>query len=205
VSGPGTHTSWTPGAKSLQRRAAELRNLGGPDLREAHRLEASARLTQLVETKLQFQWRSEPSPQDLALLCFFDQTLKLAFSPPKAVTIAQANKARKPYIAMANRLRADAVKHSEGYPDQRLLNAAYRYEELANNIAPTNNSPLLVQRKHRGDPALRGFVIALADMTNEIFNARLYGTVSTIANVVFDRSDISAENVRKMLRIASPR
>jgi hypothetical protein len=200
VSEAGPHLSWTHRTQSLRRRAAELRECGGTGLEEAARLEISARLIQLTETTLLVPWSGEPSPQDLALACFFNQVVELAKSSPKAVPVGKARSARRRYITMAKQLRIDAGEHA----DQRLLHAAHASEELADLAAPPASSPLLVPRSQRGDATLKGFVITLADITNQIFNAPLYGTIATVTNVAFDRDDMTDKKVRKMLRASRP-
>jgi hypothetical protein len=200
VSEAGPHLSWTQRTQSLRRRAAELRKRGGTGLEEAARLETLARLIQLTETKLLVPWSGEPSPQDLALACFFNQVVELAQSSPKAVPVRKAKTARRRYITMAKQLLIDAGEHA----DQRLLHAAYAYEELADLAAPPVSSPLVVPRNQRRDATLKGFVITLADVTNQIFHAPLYGTIATVTNVTFDRDDMTDKKVRRMLRASRP-
>jgi hypothetical protein len=204
ASAPGRHTSWTPQAKSKRERAGELRKLGGSNLGEAARLDACATLAELLGTHFLFPWQAgqELPPQDLALACFFDQLVRLARNQPKPVSLAEARRVRNRYLAIAKRIRADAAEQErvKGFADDRLWAAAYAYEELADVAAPPEGSPLLVQRKHRSDATLKGFVIALTDITQAIFQSRLVGTVANAANVVFNRDDVTDARVRKMLR-----
>jgi hypothetical protein len=51
------------------------------------------------------------------------------------------------------------------------------------------NIQKLVVKRHRGDPHLRAFIIMTATACKTCFDASLYGTVATIANVAFNRRD----------------
>jgi hypothetical protein len=204
VSAPGPHTSWTPQARSWRRRADELRKLGGSHLSEAARLEIYATFAE-AKAKLLLSERlghKDFPPQELALACFFDQLVNLAVSQPKPVSRPEARVVRNRYLEMAKQIRADAADEG-GYVDPRLWAAAYAYEGLADQQAPPAASPFLVEREPRGDPTLKGFVIALSDVTHGIFKKRLVGTVATVTSVLFGR-DVTEARLRKMLR-ATPR
>jgi hypothetical protein len=104
---------------------------------------------------------------------------------------------------MASRLRADAAKQKGYSINERLMAAADAYEELADEVAPPPTSPLVVRRKPRTCEELKGFSIAVIEVTNAIFGRRLLRTVATLANVVFDRTDMTNSRLGKMLH--SPR
>jgi hypothetical protein len=102
---------------------------------------------------------------------------------------------------MAKQIRADAAeqRRMRGFPDHRLLEAGFAYDELADDAAGSLGATLLVSRKPQWDARLKGFVIALASTTKLLFGAPLCGTVSTLTNVALNRSDLTGGKVRKML------
>ena len=102
---------------------------------------------------------------------------------------------------MAKTIREDAAEKQRmrDYFDHRLLDAAFDYEELADDAVGPLGTTVLVSRKPRSEPRLKGFVMALASTTKVIFRAPLYGTVATLTNVTLERSDITDDKVRKML------
>ena len=202
---PASRTSWTPKATSERRRAVELRKLGGSENEaEAVRLEWLAALAEVADVQMLFPWypgRPELPRQDLAVAYFFHQTFVLAQQSPRPVPLSEARKARRHYLDMADQIRADAAQQErlKRRVDRRLWEAAFAYEELADAAAPPPGSPLLVERQHRNDQRMQGFVMALAGTTSQAFGAPLCGTVATVANVVLGRDDLTAETVRKML------
>jgi len=144
----------------------------------------------------------ELPPQDLAMAFFFQQAFTLGQQNIRPVPIPEAKKKRLRYLKMAEQIRADAAEHErlKGHVDpRRLWEAAFAYEELADAAAPPPGSPLLVERQHRGDPRLKGFVLALGAITKDVFGTPLCGSLATTANVVFRRDDLTADAVRKML------
>jgi hypothetical protein len=61
------------------------------------------------------------------------------------------------------------------------------------------NSPLRV-RRHTDDWQLRGFAITVGLATKSLFGQRFYGVIATLANVSFEREDITGTKVREMIR-----
>jgi hypothetical protein len=215
---PGLQTSWTPHGRSLRQRAKEMRQSGRHG--EATRLDLQAALSENPRTLNILP----DSLQDSALSSFFDQVVGLARHPPKLITLREVLRLRKPYAAKASRLRADAAKHevsslrkpyaamasrlhavSAKHKDdsinERLTAAADAYEELADEVAPRPTSSLVVRRKSRSDEESKGFSIAVIEVTKAIFGQRLFRTVATLANVVFDRTDMTDSRLKKMLAL----
>jgi hypothetical protein len=194
------NSSWTPAARSLRGRAAELQQAGDwRSIQEAKRLEASARVSHFLEMASLFPWypeRLDWPAQDLALAFVFHQAFELGLRTPRSTPSAEARKLRRRYLDFAKRIRCDAAEHSSTADE--LMAAAFAYEMLADQAAPPPGDPLLVERKHRSDVVWTGFVLALVSTTGAVFGKPLYGTVATIANVVFERRDITGERVRKL-------
>jgi hypothetical protein len=114
--------------------------------------------------------------------------------------MAEKRKAVRRFRTMAKTLRTDAAEQQRlrGFVSDRLLEAGFAYDELADDPVDSLGATLLVSRKPRKDARLKGFVKALASTTKEIFGAPLFGTVATFANVALDRDDVTGERVRKM-------
>jgi hypothetical protein len=185
--------------------AEKLRQRGGfRNKSEANRLEAWAAMAELGEVDRIFpfyQGHPELSTQDLALAFFFDQAFELGQRNIRLLPISEVRKQRDHYLWMAQQLRVDAVEQERlgFYEGHRMLDAAFAYEELASAARPPPGNSLLVARQLRGDARLKGFVIALGDITKNVFGTPLYGTIASTANVVFSRDDLTADAVRKML------
>jgi len=201
----GLQTFWTPEARSRQRRAALVCSLGGGEPNaEAKQLETSALLAEFAGTACLFP-RYEGQPeiprQQLALAVLFHQALAFARQKPRAVSQSGAQTARNQCVAMAKRILADnnELQRLRGYPDERLERAASAYLERADDVAPGPGSPLLVNRKHGRNELIKGFVLELAAATKAIFGVSLFGTVATLTNVAFDRDDITAGQIRRMV------
>jgi hypothetical protein len=208
---PASQTSWTSQATSGRRRAVQLRKLGGSEnAAEADRLELSAAAAEVGVRMLLFPWhrgRPELPLQDLSMAFLFDQAFTFGRQNIRPVPIREANNTRRRFLKMAEQIRADAAEQErlKRYVDRRLWGAAFAYEELADAAAPPPGSPLLVERQHRNNQRMQGFVMALAGTTSQVFGAPLCGTVATVANVVLGRDDLTAEKVRKMLpRVLRP-
>jgi hypothetical protein len=136
----------------------------------------------------------------------FHQTFAFARQKPRAVSQSDAQTTRNHYVAMAKRILADNIElqRLRGYPDERLERAASAYLERADGLAPGSGSPLLVNRKHGRNESIKGFVLELAATTKAIFGASLFGTVATLTNVAFDRTDITAGQIRRMIPSHTP-
>jgi len=187
-------------ARSLQSRAEELRKRG--EGREADRVQVRAILVEMEVPNIFF--RLQPAkfePQEQRLIFLFYTAFKFAQETPQSVSVAEERKAARRFRAMAKTIRADAAEEQRvrGYFDHRLLDAAFAYEELADDAVGPLGTAVLVSRKPRSEPRLKGFVMALASTTQVLFGAPLCGTVATLTNVALERSDITDDKVRKIL------
>ena len=61
------------------------------------------------------------------------------------------------------------------------------------------NNRLRVSR-HRGDDTMRAFVIKMEETARRLFGQSLYGTIATVANVAFQRQDLTDKHVRELVR-----
>ena len=63
------------------------------------------------------------------------------------------------------------------------------------------DNPWIITRQNE-DVELRSFVIDLSIRTTMLFQKELHSTLATVANVVFNRQDLTRSRVREMLRSA---
>jgi hypothetical protein len=191
---------WSFAARSLQSRAEERRKRG--EGLEADRVQTRAILVE-IEVPNIFS-RLHPAkfaPQEQGLIFLFYTAFTFAQETPQSVPVAEARKAACRFRAMTKTIRADAAQNQRmrGYLDHRLLDAAFAYEELADDAVGSLGTIVLVSRKPRSEPRLKGFVMALASTTKVLFGVPLCGTVATLTNVALNRSDVTGDKVRKML------
>jgi len=191
---------WSFAARSLQSRAEERRKRGKG--LEADRDQTRAILVE-IEVPNIFS-RLHPAkfaPQEQGLIFLFYTAFTFAQETPQSVPVAEARKVACRFRAMAKTIRADAAQNQRmrGYFDHRLLDAALAYEELADDAVGSLGTIVLVSRKPRSEPRLKGFVMALASTTKVLFGVPLCGTVATLTNVALNRSDVTGDKVRKML------
>jgi hypothetical protein len=201
----GLETFWTPEARSRLRRANAIRSLDdGEPSAEAKHVETLAVLAEFAGVACllpRYEGQPEIPRQHLALMALFHQASELARQKPRAVSQSDARTTRNRCVAMAKRILADnsELQRLRGYRDERLERAAFAYMERADDLAPAPGSPLLVNRKHGRNESTKGFVLELAATTKAIFGASLFGTVATLTNVAFDRADITAGQIRRMV------
>ena len=188
-------------ARSLQSRAEERRKRG--EGREADRAQTRAILREMeVPNIFSPLHPAKFAPQEQGLIFLFYTGFKFAQETPQSVAVAEARKAARRFRAMAKTIRADVAAQKQrmsGYFDHRLLDAACAYEELADDAVGSLGTVVLVSRKARSEPRLKGFVMALASTTNVLFGVPLYRTVATLTNVSLNRSEVTGDKVRKML------
>jgi hypothetical protein len=201
---PATPRScWFSQASRARRRAEELRQRGGRQNEdEASRWEWLAVIwTAVYGESFWGGRRPELPPQELAIAFLFNEAFTLGQRSIRPVPISEAQKTRRRYLKMAERIRADAAEHERlgHHLVDRLWDAVFAYEEIADAAAPPPGNPLLVERQHRNDQRMQGFVMALAAITRQVFGAPLYGTIAVVANVVLGRDDVTAGTVRKLL------
>jgi hypothetical protein len=91
-----------------------------------------------IEQRVKLQWAAEtatlgsqlPPMQERALVAFFSQAFELARTDSRPVPHAAAQKKRRHYLEMANRIRAD-VAGRDSHSDRRaLIDAAFAWPDL---------------------------------------------------------------------------
>ena len=72
--------------------------------------------------------------------------------------------------------------------------------QKAKRVLSWNNSSRRYVRRHRGDSTLRAFAIELDETMQRLFGSSMHGTAAKIANVVFEREDITLSKMREFAR-----
>jgi hypothetical protein len=194
---------WDPILRGRLRRAQDIRRISGPDNeRQAKKIETSVKLHWAADTVVQES--AGLTMQQRALVAFFSQAFEFARTDSRPVPRVVAQEKRAHYLDMARRIRADVVGIDSYSHREVLIDAAFEYEELADEAAPPPGHPLLVQRKRRGDQRETAFVIELVDAATAIFGHALCGTIATVANVAFDCKNWTYARVRKVTQRTRP-
>jgi len=143
---------------------------------------------------------ADENPQDFALRNFFRQAWDLATCGIELKTLEQL----KPFIKMASRLQRDA----QGLRSLGLDEFASELEakaivcERMGSFLHTSFS--YVVKRARGDQAVRAFILRLSVLCRDWwFGEVLTATVATTASVALSKK-ISADQVRNMVRSATP-
>ena len=189
-------------AARKRRLAAELRNKGGTmNERKARFLEAEAAIYEgLGDPPADPRW----SEQDRAVQNFLRHTYR-NFLDLKPVFLsdlkAKMNKLRE--VAEGLHQQAETLQSLGKESDaQKLEEIASDYDEEARNMLPGDgDNPWIITRQNE-DVELRSFVIDLSIRTTMLFQKELHSTLATVANVVFNRQDLTRSRVREMLRSA---
>lgn len=197
-----------------RQRACQLRNNGDAvSGDEARLLEAEAELLEAEPDPIDPKW----SEQDRAVQIFLTNAYRNALDiRPVFLSDIQSNIKKLGEIAESLRNHA-ATLQSIGMKDEsrQLTEVADNCDEEIESIDPSRNNaagrnqathfrphaddPWIITRE-RGDPELRTFIVDLSITTISCFGTPLYGTLATVANVVFSRDDITQSKVREMLR-----
>ena len=123
---------------------------------------------------------------------------------PRAKTKKEAAGRIKKLRAAVDRIRAEACRLRDlgvGYLSPALEEAANQCLALANLEEVLNNQDvLIVDRKTGQDEWERGFILTAAHLLEHLFGQKMQGLVAILANVAFDKTDITEAQVGGMLR-----
>jgi hypothetical protein len=200
-----THAS---GAARQRRRALELREKGGPKNKsKADLLEAEAALLEgLYDPPADPRW----SEQDRGVQRFLRRAYEAALDH-ELVFLSDLEAKVSTLQKVAMRLRSDAAILSSLRMERearKLQLLASDCDDEASNILPYDghlfslqtDDPWIITRR-RGDLELRTFVANLSIITGTLFGKTLHGTLATVANVRFNREDVTHRKVWEMLRL----
>jgi hypothetical protein len=197
------------GAARQRRRALEFREKGDPkSVSEADLLEAEAALLEsLYDPPSDPRW----SEQDRAVQLFLRRVYKAALNH-ELIFLSDLEAKVSKLQKVAKRQRSDAaILKSLGLKREarKLRQIASDLDKDAfstlpyggaNNYSLETDDPWIITRQ-RGDLELRTFVANLSTVTGTLFKQTLYGTLATVANVRFNREDVTHRKVREMLRV----
>jgi hypothetical protein len=191
-----------------RRRALELREKSGPKaVSEADLLEAEAALLEsLYDPPADPRWSEQNRAVQLFLRRAYEAPIdhELVFLSDLEAKVSMLQK-------VAKRQRSDAaILSSLGMECEahKLQQIASDCDDEAFNILPYDgghyslqtHDPWIITRR-RGDLELRTFVANLSIITETLFGETLCGTLATVANVRFNRQDVTQLTVREMLRL----
>jgi hypothetical protein len=190
--------------------AADIRNkVGLKDLREAKFLEAeAAMLERLRDPPADPSW----TEQDLAAQRFLRHAYRdyLDLRPVFLSDLkVKSNCYRK--VAGVFRQQADTLQSLGAEFDAEEFKAlAQEYDKKAADMLPRDgDDPWIITRKPQDfelqpqDVELRSFVIDLSSTATKLFGQELHSTLANVANVVFNRQDVTRSKVRELLRSIS--
>jgi hypothetical protein len=153
----------------------------------------------------------EDKLQNEAFAILFNEVANLRSWPagdfgPRTKTTKEATREIAALRAVAQRIRADA----ETLRQLRLGNLSPSLEDVAKvciafadiHAAHNDHDVLIVSRNrsHLGGPWERGFVITVAHILEHFFGQKMQGLVAALANVAFDRNDITESQVNGVFR-----
>jgi hypothetical protein len=193
-----TNASW---AAIHRQQAVELRKIGGKlNESEARLLEAEATLEEGAEDAPTDRW----SEQDRAVQTFLSHACHSAVDiQPVFLADIQDKLGKLGKVSASLREQAKVLKSlGLGRDARKLGEIAADCDDEAWNLEPNKpgaDDPWIITRR-RADPKVRTFVADLSIQTQLLFGNALLGTLATVANVVFNRNDMTDAKVREWLR-----
>jgi hypothetical protein len=196
------HMTKASKAASLRQRASLLRrSKKQKDLASYLEFEATSLEEETYDPLAVAPW----SEQNLGVQLFFWHVFHAALES-KLEFLTDIKAAVQAFDNTAKDFRSLAEKLSSYFVSAKLREIALECESAAGgiNVDPKTDNPWIITRD-RGinDAHLRTFVASVSITTQTLLNKNMYGTIATLANVVFGRDDISGRRVRGMLRLPS--
>lgn len=183
-----------------RRQALELREKGGEenDL-AASLLEAEATAEESIDVSTSDQRWNE---QDRGAQIFLEQACRSAINiEPVFLSDLQDNAAKLRGIVASLREQSDILR-SLGLDGEarKLKKLALTCEREVRNFEPnlSTDNPWVISR-NRGNVRLKTYLVDLSISTKLIFGSKLFGTLATVAGVVFS-CDVTVDQVRDLLR-----
>jgi len=188
-------------AARLRRRAIELRNKAGQwDERDAQALEFEAAIVERLEDPPADQKWSE---QDRAVQLFLRHAYR-DWLDLKPVFLSDLKAKVEKLRDVGEILRKQAATLRSLGKDldaQKLNEIASECDYDAGNVLPRfdGDDPWIITRQNK-EHELRTFVIDLSGTTIRLFEKEMHSTLANVANVVFNRKDVTRSKIREMLR-----
>jgi hypothetical protein len=190
-------------AAKMRRLAAEVRQRGGSESEARSWEYEAAMFERLEDPPADPRW----SEQDRAVQLFLRRTYR-EYLDVKPVLLSDLKVKVKKFVEVAEVLRRQAttLKSLGKEPDaQKLEHIASDCDSAARNMLPHDGDDPWVITRQSKDADLRVFVTELSSTTIRLFEKELHSTLATVANVVFNRQDVTRSKVREMLRPGLPR
>jgi hypothetical protein len=184
----------------LRQHASTLRKKGGAQ-DKFHAFISDAEATLLEKETYDPLAHTPWTEQDLGVQLFLWQIYHAALDP-KPVFLSDIKAEVDALRNAAEQLRAQAeVLQSLNIECAALQQIAANCDSEARlrDRDPKIDDPWIISRRVH-DPELRTFAAVLSVVTDQLCKKTLYGTIATIANVVFSRTDTTGSKVREMLR-----
>ena len=142
-----------------------------------------------------------------AAYCDFQATADSAAVGPRTRTRAAVDADVRDLKLLATRLRDNAAKLSRlggSHFVEELEKAADHCDLQAELRSPARVDPFLVARQsdRLGDPWVQGFIINTAECCRALFGKKMLGVVAIMANVAFERTDLTEDRIRGVFRRA---
>ncbi len=189
-------------AKWLRRKAAACRKEGG----EENECDAKSFDFEAKELEQRPDQPQKWSEQDRGAQLFLDHAFHGALDiNPVFLSDLQAEVAELEDLAGKLRNCAEALRsRGDGSNAQQLDEIANQYDDEAYAKNPDRlkpgDDPWIIERA-RGDARIRTFIADCSISALTIFKENLFGTVAKVTNVVFNRNDVTANQVREIMRV----
>jgi hypothetical protein len=195
-------------AANLRRQAHDLREKGGESNEiEADCLDSEANAAMNAQAKAEealpgFANYSASVAQDSAVARFFEYACRAAIDiTPTYLSDIEARLAKTGAISLALREQKAELFELELWDEaDKLGEIIEQCDDLVELQSESIQSgdPIIISRK-RGDPKLRSYVVQLYELGFALFGTPLYGTLATMANVVFDCKTVTRQMVQDWL------
>jgi hypothetical protein len=178
--------------------AAELRKKPLKDASEVKFLEAEADMLERLGDPPAPRWSEQDRAVQLLLRHAYREYLDVR---PVFLSDLKVKSDCYHKVARVFRQEADTFQSlGAEFEAEEFAALAHEYDKKAGNMLPREgDDPWIIPRQTK-NVELRSFVIDLSITTKRLFGRELRGTLATVANVVFDRQDVTGSKVREMLR-----
>jgi hypothetical protein len=173
---PAALESWGTLAAAQRKRAEEYAELGG---------EASATMLGHMAASAEAR-QSDAPPSELSSEGHHQMALATLF----AVAVATYLEAPR----TVTQKEVESVITGLELTGKEQMAAGFRRQA----VDPENAR--FISTRHRTEPRLEAFVERVGSTTTKLFGNPLYGVIARIANVAFERSDLTRPKIRAMLR-----
>jgi hypothetical protein len=181
------------------RRDRALKTIGCPSLEADHSLNHALLAAANVLSKNRAKELGDLLPQEkqqLAALQLFQWALTAAQNASvvtRKELRAEVRHARR-FLDLVSQIGRDK-------PTANIDLVRLEYQrDLATLYCVGDSQNVNVVERARGNRRFRGFALRMTEVTKALFNTPLYGGVATLANIVFDRTDLREHYIRDLVK-----